>query len=68
MPNRSIKDERDTSKRAGAPGRGSLFGKKEPPSKSSGSKKGDSDLSAYGAGRKLIQRKARLDRAIDEAS
>lgn len=72
MPNRSIRDEKqDVSKRAGAPGRGSLFGKKTPPGTPASPAATDMatrDLSVAGAALKIRERKSRIDKAIDDAS
>jgi hypothetical protein len=65
MGNRSMRDERQ---RAGAPGRGSLFGKKPTPDTPEAPPPSDSptkDLSVVGAARKLRGRKARIDEASD---
>lgn len=64
MPNRSIKDERDAPPRAGAPGAGSLFGKKRmnpPPPKDPATE----DITVGGAIDKLKGRKAKIDEASD---
>lgn len=72
MSNRSIRDERqDVSKRAGAPGRGSLFGKKAPPGTPSPGPATDPatrDISVGGAIKKLKGRKGQIDKAIEDAS
>lgn len=65
MGNRSMRDERQ---RAGAPGRGSLFGKKPTPDTPAPSTPADSptkDLSVEGAARKIRSRKSRIDEASD---
>lgn len=63
MGNRSMRDERQ---RAGAPGRGSLFGKK-PPLATASTDPATRDLSLKGAGEKLSGRKRQLDKAIEDA-
>lgn len=72
MPNRSIRDEmQDVSKRAGAPSRGSLFGKKSPPDTPAATPVGDSatrDISIGGAIDKIKARKGQIDKAIEDAS
>ena len=63
MSNRSLRDERQ---RAGAPGRGSLFGKKAPPAPA-GTDPATRDLSVAGAARKIGGRKRQIDKAIEDA-
>lgn len=65
MPSRSIRDERDVAKRAGAPGRGSLLGKKKPPTLAAPKDSSTKDLSVVGAAGKLRGRKQRIDDAVD---
>lgn len=63
MPNGSRKDERDTSMRAGAPGPGSLIGKKTPKTTPSST---STDLSVSGAINTIKDKQYRDRKLIDE--
>lgn len=66
MGNRSIRDEKQGIGRAGAPGRGSLFGKKPAPAAAS-QDSATRDISVQGAAAKLGGRKRQIDKAIEDA-
>lgn len=66
MGNRSVRDEKQGVGRAGAPGRGSLFGKK-PATPTTSQDPATRDISVAGAAQKISGRKRQIDKAIEDA-